>query len=297
MARISPDGKKVALVLGNALPRSDPLPDIYLFDLETENLTQLTFDLEVDDDPVWSHDGRRIFFRSYRDGGDAGIYSIPTEGGAAELIGRSAKNRNPLPWSVSPDDKTVLAVDAPSLEDLDIATLQIGVDDELKPLIDNDGWINEPMLSPNGEWMVYYSLDRPGAGDPTAPEINIRPYPEVKQQRRPVARGVGPVFSADGSKIFFYDGGGLSAVPVDYAPFRVGMPKMLFRGQYWYGSSGPSTGGRAWDVDPTQERFLMITMPRNAQTAAGDAAGGDDAPRIDVVLNWLDELKERVPLP
>jgi len=119
----------------------------------------------------------------------------------------------------------------------------------------------------------------------------VRPFPNVSQQRRPVGQGAAPVFSADGSEIFLFDGGGLSAASVEYAPFRVSTPKQLFRGQYWYGVANPQgLLGRAWDVDPTGQRFLMITLP-----GAGEGA---DQPRsqVDVVLNWSEELRQRVPV-
>ena len=290
IARISPDGTRVALVVGSTLPASDPLPDIYIFDLATQNLTQLTFDAAADDGPVWSRDGKRIFFRSYRQDGGA-VYTIPADGGAAELLARSPTNRNPLPWSVSADGNTLLVVDSASLTHFGLATLKIDVDHELTPLIDQEGILTDPSLSPNGQWMVYYTTTDPT--DVTQSEINIRPFPAVNQQRRPVGHGQNPVFSADGSEIFLFDGGGLSAAPVEYAPFRVGTPKTLFRGQYWYGVSAPNgVGGRAWDVDPKHDRFLMITMP-NAQRGGSDAP---TRPQIDVVVNWFEELKQRVPV-
>ena len=295
IARISPDGTRIALVLGSTLPASDPAPDIYIFDLATQNLTQLTFDPAADDGPVWSRDGSRIFFRSYRDDGGA-VYAIPADGGTAELLARSPTNRNPLPWSISADGETLLVVDSASLTHFGLATLKIDVDDGLKPLIDQEGILTDPSLSPNGQWMVYYTTSDPTAV--TQSEINIRPFPAVRQQRRPVGKGQNPVFSADGSEIFFFDGGGLSAAPVEYSPFRVGAPKTLFRGQYWYGVSSPNgLGGRAWDVDPKHDRFLMITMPQGGPRGAGNATTGADTPRIDVVLNWFDELKQRVPVP
>ena len=44
---------------------------------------------------------------------------------------------------------------------------------------------------------------------------------------------------------------------------------------------------RNYDIDPSGERFLMITL--------GAATGPDSVPRIHVVLNWFEELKQRVP--
>jgi serine/threonine-protein kinase len=292
MARISPDGTKVALVVGSTLPATDPLPDIYIFDLETENLTQLTFDALADDGPVWSRDGSRIFFRTYRENGTGTVYAIPAEGGTEEFLARSPTGENPLPWAISPDDGTLLLVDAVTLQDVNLATIAIGNSEETTPLLDLVEQLTEPSLSPDGRWMVYHEFGEVGGG-PEGAEVNIRPFPDVRQQRRPVAPGVHPRFSADGSEIFFFDGGGLSVASVQYTPFRVGNPQMLFRGQYWYGVAGPSgILGRAWDVDPNNDRFLMITLP----DTGGGEAGEQSTPQINVVLNWFEELKQRVPV-
>jgi serine/threonine-protein kinase len=288
-ARLSPDGTKIALVVGSVLPATDPPPDIYVYDLETENLTQLTFGPLGNDGPVWSRDGSRIFYRSYREVGMAEVYAIPSEGGEPEFMATSAIGQNPLPWASSPDGKTLLLVDAGSLEDVNIATLDIANSDKTAPLLDLVERLTEPSLSPNGAWLVDYEFTQLSATDA---EINIRPFPDVRQQRRPVGPGAHPVFSADGSEIFFFDGAGLSVASVQYAPFRVGAPQMLFRGDYWYGIAGPTGAlGRAWDVDPNNDRFLFISLP------TGTGAAGQEGPvQINVVLNWLEELEERVPV-
>ena len=71
-------------------------------------------------------------------------------------------------------------------------------------------------------------------------------------------------------------------------PFRVGSPRELFRGEYWYGTIGANGfGGRAWDVDPKNDRFLMITMPA--------AVPAPSRLQVRVVLNWFEELERRVP--
>jgi serine/threonine-protein kinase len=287
MARVSPDGTRIALVVGSTLPASDPPPDIYVYDLKTENLTQLTFNPEPDDGPVWSRDGSRIFYRSYKDGVGA-VAVVSADGGTPELLAHSESGVNPLAWSVSPDGETLLLVNAITAQDVNLATLGIGKSNTVTSLLDLTENVVEPSLSPNGQWLLYYEYRDPTGADA---EVDIRPFPDVRQQRRPVGPGVHPVFSADGSEIFFFDRAGLSVAPVQYSPFRVGSSRKLFRGQYWYGVAGPTGAlGRAWDVDSKNDRFLMITMP-NADTAGGPAA----QPEIDVVLNWLEEVKQRVP--
>jgi serine/threonine-protein kinase len=288
MARLSPDGARIALVVGSTLPASDPPPDIYVYDLKTESLTQLTFNPAPDDGPVWSRDGSRIFFRSYVDGARGAVYAISPDGGTPERLASSEAGQNPLPWSMSPDGETLLIVDAVTTNEVNIGTLNVAQDKSVKPLLDH---VSEPAVSPHGAWLLSEVLPNPTSATPASVEIDIRPFPDVRQQRRPVGNGYHPMFSSDGSEIFAFDGEGLTAAPVQYDPLRVGAQRKLFRGQYWWGVAGPTGAlGRAWDVDPKNDRFLMITLP---QTVGSDGAIAQ--PQVTVVLNWFDELRQRVP--
>ena len=156
-------------------------------------------------------------------------------------------------------------------------------------LLDSAAAENQPSIAPNGQWLAYEQA----TGD--APEINIRPFPDVARQRFPVGAGIHPVFSRDGSELFFFDFKGISAASVAYKPaFRIGAPRSLFQGRSWYRVGGGDGGlGRAWDVDRGGQRFLMIRMP-TAAPARSDAKAPPPPPvRLNVVLNWLDELKRR----
>ena len=182
-----------------------------------------------------------------------------------------------MPWTISPDDRTLGLLTF--VRNVDIATLSLA-DGELWLLHDPEIVENQPSFSPNGAWIAY----REGPDDSTG-EINIRPFPAVSRTRIPVGRGTSPVFSRDGSELFFFDGQGLSAAPVSYEPtLRVGASQRLFETTARFLRA---PGGRAWDVDPSGERFLMIRAP--------SAAAGGTEPRIDVVVNWFEELKSRVP--
>lgn len=75
-------------------------------------------------------------------------------------------------------------------------------------------------------------------------------------------------------------------VPVRLAPsFSSGTPIQLLDGPYLLG--GP---GRAYDLSPDGERFLMITE-------GGEQGEAGSAPHIVVVLNWFSELRRLVPGP
>ena len=62
--------------------------------------------------------------------------------------------------------------------------------------------------------------------------------------------------------------------------FSRGIPVTLFEGSY-FAAVGPQ-----WSVGP-DGRFLMIKDGSTPEDTA--------APRFNVVLNWLEELKERLP--
>jgi len=284
-ARVSPDGTKVALVVGANLVR-DMAPAIWIFDLGTENLSLLTADPAGDDGPVWSSDSSRIFFRSLR--GDApGVYAIELDTGETTLVaGSTPEVPFPLPWGITPDDQTLALVSAATLEDVNIATLSVA-DGVPKNLLADPGIEeNEPSISPDGKWFAYQEGMREGLGSGTL-EINIRPFPGASRTRIPVGPGLSPVFSHDASELFFFDGKGLSTAPIEYQPtLRVGAPQRLFESPAYMWN----TLGRGWDADPSGQRFLIIRDP--------GIADDDETPslqKIDIVLNWFNELESRVP--
>jgi hypothetical protein len=278
LARISPDGSKIALVISSGLRRITR-PAIWIFDQRTENLRLLTADPAGDDTPLWSSDGRRIFFRSFRGGGTSGVYEIDVETGETTQVGVSAEFPFSMPWAITPGGEELLLINGATIDNFNITKLAVS-DAVFSPLLHEPVSESEPSLSPNGAWMAYAVGRVPS-------QIDIVPYPGVSRTRIPVGSGQSPVFSRDGSELFYYDGSGLSAVPISYEPIlRVGTPRRLFAsaGYQW------AIDGRAWDFDPSGQRFLMI---RERPNAPDDTRAGE---RIDVVLNWFEELNSRVPV-
>jgi hypothetical protein len=64
--------------------------------------------------------------------------------------------------------------------------------------------------------------------------------------------------------------------------FSAGNPRVLFQGEYVL-ASAPVTN---YDVSPDGQRFLMVKPVESAETAPT---------QINVVLNWFEELKQKVP--
>jgi serine/threonine-protein kinase len=279
LARVSPDGTRIALVVSAGLGRDLP-PSIWIYDLRTRNLSLLTTDPATNDGPVWSADSRSIYFRGLRDE----IYEvvrIDLETGEARVVaGSTVGFAFPLPWSLAPSEDTLVLVNAQTETDVDTAALSLA-DGKFTRLLFGEGQQSEPSLSPNGDWIAHAEAS-PGA----VSEINIRPFPAVSRTRIPVGTGSSPVFSRDGSELFFYDGLGIAAAQVSYEPtLQVGEARRILESDayLWF------QYGRTWDPDPSGERFLVIRDPGGAEGAESGRV------RIDVVLNWFEELERRVP--
>jgi serine/threonine protein kinase len=94
--------------------------------------------------------------------------------------------------------------------------------------------------------------------------------------------------SPDGKELFYRNGGAAMAVSIDTrATFSAGKPRMLFQGPYVTGYEDSP----AWDISPDGKRFLMIKQP--VATSAPSAAAGPR--KINIVVNWTEELKQKVP--
>ena len=99
-----------------------------------------------------------------------------------------------------------------------------------------------------------------------------------------------PLWAPDGKELFYYqtDNGKLVAVRVETQPsFSFGDPTPLPIERVIQNRQSP----RQYDIMPDGKRFLvMLPAPQ---------PGTDSQPttqQINIVLNWFEELKQRVPL-
>ena len=94
------------------------------------------------------------------------------------------------------------------------------------------------------------------------------------------------MWARSGKELFYAGAGAIMGVPVQTgSTFNYGNPAKLFD---WPTIAVPSPG-RTYDVSPDAQKFLMIK----------ESGGGDPTTptpsSIVVVLNWSEELKQRVP--
>jgi eukaryotic-like serine/threonine-protein kinase len=271
-SRISPDGTRVALDISGANR------DIWIWNLQRPGLTKLTGGPTEDMLPVWSRDGRRVFFASNRTG-NFDVYSQAADGATMERV-EFAGPGTQFPISFTPDGSRLIVI-----EDFkDLSLLHLARPDRLEPLLHSEFNERLGVVSPDGNWIAYESDE---SGDQT--EIFLRPFPNVSARREKVSIDGGryPLWGANGSGDLFYVdlNGGMMAASVKLSPnLTLGRVTKLFDSER---PPRVATGtGRAYDLSPVDGRFLMTKPARK---------GSDGFIEISVVLNWTEELKRLVP--
>ena len=141
--------------------------DIYVMDQDGSNVIQLTNHPDVDANPVWSPDGRRIAFSSLRDEppnthGNSEIYIMDANGGNVIRLTNQPRVDGTPTWS--PDGKQI-AFASREGKNLAWEIFRIDVDGSgIKNLTNNSANDQYPAWSPNGEKIAFAS-DRDGDYD------------------------------------------------------------------------------------------------------------------------------------
>ena len=177
---------------------------------------------------------------------------------------------------------------------IDIGVLSMEGDRQRKVLLQEKHIELAPKISPDGRWLAYQS------NESGQYEIYVRPFPDVDSGGRwqvSNSGGTSPLWSPSGRELFYRSGDSTIVVPVETEPtFEHGNPEILFKGQYVSFNLGPIIL-TPWDIHPDGKRFLMIKPPVETSTEPVTDESTSVVPRkINIVLNWFEELKDRVPV-
>ena len=283
VARISPDGSRVALdlrELGN---------DIWIWDINRRTLSPLNRTPSQDMSPVWMPDGKRILWSSTRSGGNPNLYWQAADGsGAPERL--TTNNGNQFPTSTTPDGRTIALFGAGGAL-TDIYTVNLDESGRAqKPLIASPPASDfGGEISPDGKWIAYHS------NDSTEFQVYVRPFPNVNDGRWQLSTngGTRAAWARNGRELFYLDRDGLLtavSVQVSGTSFAAGAPKKILSTRYFQGSTVLGLDLRAYDVAADGQRFLMIKD--SAALSGPEVLSG-----VTIVMNWANELKERLPIP
>jgi len=286
--RLSPDGTRVAAEI------YDQNTDIWIWDFARETLRRLTFDPGGNGMSVWTPDGRQIIFQSTRTG-VSNVYRQAADGtGTVDRLATSAIPQ--WPTSITPDGTYLVGFDLLSRTSADVVLFPLtrpvrrpgsgpargGSPSRVEPLAETRFKGRFADFSPNGRYLAYQSAET-GRN-----EVYVRPFPRVDSGRWQVSTvgGTRPAWARSGGELFYLDESNtLKSVLVRTSgpTFSAGSPTTVFDTKYV--ESNPS---RHYDVSADGQRFLMIK-----DNATGDPNATPAS--MVVVLNWLEELKQRVP--
>jgi len=267
--RLSPDGRRVSVTV------QEQEDQVWLYDLTRETLTRLTFEGNTNSNGIWTPDGKRIAFGSSMEGASNIFWQLADGSGGLERLTTSEYNHFPMSWS--PDGQLLAFFEINPTTQRDIWVLQMS-DRKAQPFLRTPFNESAPRFSPDGRWLAYVS-DESGRR-----EIYVQPYPGPGGKWQiSTEGGTEPTWNRNGRELFYRSGDKMMAVDITTQPgFAAGKPRLLFEGHY---QPTPGTTPN-YDVSPDGQRFLMIKPTEQAQAAPT---------QINVVLNWFEELKQKVP--
>jgi Tol biopolymer transport system component len=272
---VSPDGTRLAFAVADGGRR-----DIFTYDIAGGTLTRLT---RAGDSsaPVWTRDGQHVTYASSSSSSTSG-----PQDDTKQLI------RHPLDTSSAPERLTPggrslapcsAAADVLVFADGGTAPTGIGIfalrdgDGRTERWLDGPGEEYEASFSPDGRWLAFTSTE-------SGLEVHVAAVSNASVGHQvTIAAGREPKWSRDGRELVFRSFGQVMAVPMDTTRGTpTGKPRVLFDANAYVSGAG-DPGGFDYDLAP-DGRFLMVK--RSAEELA---------PSLQIVLNWVDELKRRVP--
>jgi Tol biopolymer transport system component len=273
---LSPDGRHLAVGIESLTETG-----LWLYDPERGTLTKLTPDGETLW-PRWTPDGQRIAFWWL----SQGVYQLAwqrADGTAGpEILVRETSGMAPSSWS--PDGRYLaLCNDG----DIWIAAVENGeaAVERLARTPEIELW---PEFSPDGQWLAY------GSNASGRNEVYVQSYPGPgPRQQVSLEGGESPAWSPTGRELFFLSlpdaDGKRQMMAIDLLPGRtlnLGKPRSLFA------FLGPPlrlrcVSSRCYAVAPDGQHFYGVQ--------AAPAPPTTPVTHIDLILNWTEELKARVP--
>jgi len=265
---ISPDGRLVAIARHDS---DAPTQSIWSIDAKRGSATRLTFDAGMDGLPVWSPDGSRIVYASWRPEKGA-LYVKSLDGtGTPELLLSQSAAVFPVDWSR--DGNLVIFMHAGRQSGHGFNIWALPLVGERTPFAAVEAPATNARLSPDGRWLAYDS-DETGI-----PEVYVRPFPHTTAGKWQISdHGSEPKWRPDGKELFYLrPDQRLMRVRIQTTSgFEADQPVPLFQ--------TPSVGritiglGNSFDVAPDGQRFLFI------------AQASEPSKPITVLVNWAATL-------
>ena len=244
--------------------------DLWIQDTARPTLTRLTSQATAGNgSQILTPDGKRVVFRSR-----AGMLWIDVDGsGQSHAIAGSTSGAD-IPNSVSPDGRTLAFIRQTSDTSSDVYVLDLHGETKPRAVVSTPAYEGGAQFSPDGRWIAWAS-DESGQM-----QVYLRRYPGPDQKvQLSTQGGTQPLWNKNGKELFYRDVNKMMVVDVMTSPtLMVSAPRQLFEQRYAFLTATIPN----YDISADGQRFVMVK----------DESGSG---RLNVVLNWTEELKGRVP--
>ena len=284
--RVSPDGKVVAF------ESEEESGDVVvaLYDVAgTSAMRRLTFGGR-NRAPIWSPDGQWIAFQSDRDG-DAAVFRQRADGsGNAERLTKPEAGMIHTPQSWSPDGAQML-ISMQKAQEFTLSTMT--VKDRQMTDFGNVHSVQptEAAFSPDGKWILYQSAE-----PSKIRQLFVQPFPATGAKYLvPVGEsspsgGGHPFWNRKGAEIIINAGPALSFSVSFTATQQVQFGRPVEFTRVGRSEPNPASSRRGADAMPDGDHIVGVMAPGAVQRGGAPAQQ-----QFHVVLNWFDELRQKVP--
>jgi len=246
--KFSPDGRLIALDNTGSEGR-----DVWVLDREQQQLTRSTFDRDGHD-PVWSRDGKSIYYLSQKSGA-LGVYRVRPGGGGRpdSVFAHQSNGYTGIPVGAG-DTLLTVGTDLSGRSGTDIALIHLGPPARIEPLFSSpfdEGW---PVPSPDGKWIAFTS-DETGRQ-----EVYVHPMSlEGLKVQVSIDGGSEPMWARNGRELFYRrPTGGTAHLMVADLQLVPGA-RVLKRTRLFDASEyEPAQPHANYDVAPDGQSFVML---------------------------------------
>jgi Tol biopolymer transport system component len=270
---LSPDGSRI--VRNNT---TGPTRDVWVDDLVRKTSTRLTRQ-DGNFTAIWSNDGQSVFLA--RGIPSSNLYRRAADGSDREERLTTSANSQ-APSDVSPDGAWLAFTELDPSSSADIWLLPLspstnaggGSQSAGTPRLFLRTKFSEggARFSPDGRWLVYQSNESGRF------EVCVRSFPDGERKVQiSTGGGINPTWAPSGRELYFraLDGKMLAAPVSTAGEFRSGPPRELFNAASYEND---------YRIAPDGKRFLMMSLIQSESSTT----------QIQLVLNFLDELRQRV---
>ena len=255
--RVSPDGQRVLVTIEGSPP------DLWLYDLRSSTVTQLTFDAGATFG-TWTRDGQRAVYTSAKNGPPNLFITAINQPSATERI--AASNDVQIAGSWAADTETLAFVERRPNTGRDILLISPRTGQPARPWLASQHEESAPHISPDGRWLAYVS-NHSGHD-----EVYVKSV-EHSERLFPISNGGGtePVWGPNSKELFYRNAAGMMIAVFDGTTSSGSRSRLLFKGEFAAGTIDSSN----YDVMPDGQRFLMIQRQSQAPTT------------LHVLMNWF----------